>query len=142
MYYIDSPQKEIYCFDYSIEFGTIRNKKVVISLKDEAGIPDGMAIDVEGNLWIAKWGGYMISRWNPNTGQFIESVEVPVPHVTACAFGGDDMSRLYVTTASIDTSCELLKKWPMCGGIFEASTGTRGLPFYKCKYVHEVENGQ
>jgi sugar lactone lactonase YvrE len=133
MFYIDSPTKKVWSFDYNIETGEIKNKKIAISLKDEAGVPDGMAIDSEGTLWIAKWGGYMVSRWNPVNGQHIESIEIPAPNVTACAFGGKNMKTLYVTTASIDLSANTLKKYPHSGGLFKIETETEGLPFYRFK---------
>ena len=50
--------------------------------------PDGMAIDVEGMLWVAHWGGGQVVRWNPATGQAIQRIRMPVTQPSACAFGG------------------------------------------------------
>jgi sugar lactone lactonase YvrE len=63
-YFIDTPTLQVVRYDYTN--GNISNKKTVITIdaaKD--GYPDGMTIDAEGNLWIAHWGGWQVTRWNP-----------------------------------------------------------------------------
>ncbi len=63
--------------------------------------PDGMAIDADGNLWIAQWGEGCVSQWSPVTGKLLRRLEVPgAKLVTSCAFGGPDLSTLYIPTAS------------------------------------------
>lgn len=65
MYFIDSPTRKVIGFDYDVETGGIENGRTIIDLSHKKGIPDGMTIDQEGMLWIAEWGGWEVSRWNP-----------------------------------------------------------------------------
>ncbi len=99
MYYTDSPTKEIWQFDYDRNTGNISNKKVVIKTGDGMGVPDGMAIDSEGMLWVAHYGGSGVYCWNPRTGQLLRKIHVPARNVTSCAFGGKDLKSLFITTA-------------------------------------------
>lgn len=133
MYYIDSPTKEVLAFDYDIETAAISNRRVVISFADGEGVPDGMTIDAEGKLWIAHFGGAQVSRWDPETGEKIGRVELPVSNVTSCAFGGKDLDELYITTASVGLSEEEKAEQPLAGGIFRYQAGVRGLAAQKFK---------
>src|SRR5699024_49293 len=58
MYYIDTPTKQIDAFDFNPDTGEIKNKRTVVTIPESEGVPDGMTIDEEGNLWVAQWGGY------------------------------------------------------------------------------------
>jgi sugar lactone lactonase YvrE len=90
------------------------------------GGPDGMTIDAEGKLWVAHWGGSMIGRWDPETGELIARIEVPAPNVTSCAFGGPDLNILYITTAGGDDP-KMLEKYPLAGSVFRAYPGVKGV---------------
>ncbi|PTV97765.1 sugar lactone lactonase YvrE [Halanaerobium saccharolyticum] len=127
MYYIDSPTKEVLAFDYDLETAEITNKRVIISFAEAEGVPDGMTIDAEGKLWIAHFGGGQVSRWNPNSGEKIDSVQLPVSNVTSCAFGGKNLDELYITTASVGLSEEEKEAQPLAGGIFRYQAGVKGL---------------
>ncbi len=128
MYYIDTPSNEVKQFDYNDKTGSIANKKVVVKFPDGVGSPDGMAIDTKGNLWIAHWGGSCVSCWDPKTGEMIAKVEVPALNVTSCAFGGENLETLYITTTSLFMDESSQKKFPLRGGIFMVNTGAKGLP--------------
>lgn len=130
MYYIDSGKKLIYSFDFDAEGGRISNKKVIINYKDEGANPDGMTVDSEGMLWICHWGGYTLSRWNPNTGKKIDKIEMPVKQVTCPIFGGKNMSELYVTTARYGCTEDELKKQPHAGSIYKIKLNMKGTPSY------------
>ncbi|MHB8278340.1 MAG: SMP-30/gluconolactonase/LRE family protein [Candidatus Humimicrobiaceae bacterium] len=99
MFYIDSPRKEVYSFDYDIASGTVSNKKIIIKVSDKLGFPDGMTIDTDGNLWIAHWGAYLVCKWNPDSGKLLEKIKIPVYRVSACTFGGENLDELFITTA-------------------------------------------
>ena len=99
MYFIDTPTFEVWAYDYDFETGEIANRRTVVEVSRDLGFPDGMTIDAEGMLWIAHWGGWRVNRWDPGTGLRIDSVRIPAKCVTSCAFGGDDLKTLYVTTA-------------------------------------------
>ncbi|MFP4090887.1 MAG: SMP-30/gluconolactonase/LRE family protein [Cyclobacteriaceae bacterium] len=133
MYYIDTPTRQVKAFDYDIENGEISNSRVLISIPEERGAPDGMTIDEEGMLWIAHWGGSMVGRYDPASGELIQTINVPALNVTACAFGGEKLDKLYITTASIGMNNEQKQQFPEAGGLFVVEPGVRGVPtdFYR-----------
>lgn len=133
MYYIDSPTKQVVAYDYDLKTGNIQNKREVIRIPEGEGVPDGMTIDEEGMLWVAQWGGYKVSRWNPQTGERIYTISVPVAKVTSCVFGGENRDELYITTASEGLSEAELKEQPLAGGLFRYKVGVKGAPMYKFK---------
>jgi len=100
MYYIDSPLRTVDSFDFDPETGQISNRTSVVAIPPGEGNPDGMAIDADDNLWVAHWGGSRVTQWDPRTGNLLRTVHIPALKVTAVAFGGDDLTDLYVTTAS------------------------------------------
>jgi sugar lactone lactonase YvrE len=122
MYYIDTPTLEVVSFDYDVAQGTIRNKQLVARLDESEGYPDGMTIDAEGMLWVARWGGKRVSRIHPAHGEVIAEVSLPVNCVTSCAFGGEHLDELYITTAQDNDSADQ----PLAGGLFMVKTGVRG----------------
>ncbi|MCT2535258.1 SMP-30/gluconolactonase/LRE family protein [Aquibacillus koreensis] len=133
MYFIDTPTKQIVQYDFDKNTGSIDQPKVVVDFHDQVGSPDGMTIDSEGMLWIAHWGGHGVSRWDPNTGEQLAFVDIPAKNVTSCAFGGEDLNQLYVTTARTDTSEEELENYPHAGGVFKFETNVKGSRTYAFK---------
>jgi sugar lactone lactonase YvrE len=130
MYYIDTPTLQIVAFDFDGETGTIQNRRVVVDIPPQTGNPDGMTSDMEGMLWVAHWGGYQVTRWDPFTGKLLNSIPIPAPIVTSCSFGGENMDELFVTTARIGLSEVLLEKYPASGGLFRIQTDVKGVPMY------------
>ncbi|MDO7926976.1 SMP-30/gluconolactonase/LRE family protein [Pseudomonas sp. KFB-139] len=63
------------------------------------GAPDGSAMDAEGYVWNARWGGSCLIRFAPD-GSVDRVIDLPVSHPTSCVFGGPDLSTLYVTSAA------------------------------------------
>ncbi|MET3504600.1 SMP-30/gluconolactonase/LRE family protein [Halalkalibacter oceani] len=133
MYYIDSPTKQVNAFDYELATGEITNKRVVVTIPEGEGIPDGMTIDQDDMLWVAQWGGYKVSRWNPRTGERIGEVAVPAKQVTSCCFGGEQLDELFITTARRGLSEEELQRYPHSGGVFHIKPGVKGTPSYSFK---------
>ncbi len=131
MYYIDSPTKKVFAFDYDLETAEISNRRVLIKFAKGEGVPDGMTIDAQGKLWIAHFGGAQVSRWDPKTGEKIDKVELPVSNITSCAFGGKNLDELYITTASVGLSEEEKEEQPYAGGIFRYQAEVRGLEAVK-----------
>jgi len=126
MYLVDTCAFEILQFDFDEVNGQISNRKVAVKIPEEFSYPDGMCIDLEGALWVAHWGGYQLSRWDPESGKLIEKVPFPAPNVTCCAFGGADMDELYVTTASFGITEEEQNKYPDAGKLFRFKPGVQG----------------
>lgn len=127
MYYIDTPTLEIKAYDYNDEIGMISNERVVVKISESLGYPDGMTIDEEGMLWVGMWNGNAVIRFNPITGKLDRKIEVPAHNVTSCAFGGENLDVLYITSARIDTTPEELKKYPLSGSVFKVKPGVKGV---------------
>ncbi|MBB6673486.1 SMP-30/gluconolactonase/LRE family protein [Cohnella nanjingensis] len=128
LYYIDTPTRQVVAFDYELAAGAVSNRRIAVEIPEGQGSPDGMTIDSEGMLWVAHWGGWQVSRWDPATGEKLLSIPVPASQVTSCAFGGPDLDKLYITTARVGLDEAKLADQPLAGGLFCAEIGVRGLP--------------
>jgi sugar lactone lactonase YvrE len=87
------------------------------------GLPDGMCVDAEGNLWIAIWGGGRVEKRTP-AGELLACVETGAPHTTSVAFAGPDLDVLVITSATQGLSPA---QFPASGHVFTARVGTAGL---------------
>jgi sugar lactone lactonase YvrE len=125
MYYIDTPTHRIDAFGFNQETGEISNRRVVAEISDAS--PDGMAIDAEGYLWVACWGGSRVDRIDPAEGRRVATVRVPTSHVSSVAFGGPSLEDLYITTARHNLSAAQLAAEPHAGDLFVARSGVPGL---------------
>lgn len=105
-YYIDTPRLAVMAFDYSAETGLLTNERTAFSTSDISASPDGMTIDELGNLWIAFCHGACVACYDPATGKELHRVELPCLETTACAFGGNNLDELYVTTGIHKTEVE------------------------------------
>ncbi|MDC6403944.1 MULTISPECIES: SMP-30/gluconolactonase/LRE family protein [Maribacter] len=133
-YFIDTPTGSVVAYDFEVKTGMISNKRVVISIDEKEGFPDGMTIDSEGMLWIAHWGGWQVTRWNPQNGELLTRIKLPVAKITSCTFGGEDLKDLYVTSAKVDLTEEELKKQPLAGSLFVIRNGGyQGVPGFLYK---------
>ena len=131
MYYIDTPTREVWAFDYDAVTGDICNRRVAVSIPEGEGSPDGMTIDEEGMIWVAHWGGHRVSRWDPDKGIKLEEIRVGAPKVTACAFGGPHLDILFITTASEGMTEKELSEFPFSGSLFSIKPGVRGVEAQK-----------
>ncbi len=96
MFFIDTPTRTIAKYAYDLESGSCEYMNDLVHFEG-AGVPDGMDIDEDGNLWVAEWGGYCVSLWNSLTGKNMGKIEIPSENVSSVCF--DDHKNLYVTTA-------------------------------------------
>ncbi|MEZ4865141.1 MAG: SMP-30/gluconolactonase/LRE family protein [Caldilineaceae bacterium] len=131
MYYIDSTPGTIRAFDYDNSTGAISNERVIARCTPEMGLPDGMAIDAEGMLWVGHFGGGCVRRWDPQTGKVIDQIDLPAKQITACAFGGPDLSTMYITSAANGLDAAALAEQPHAGGLFAVQPGVQGAPTFK-----------
>jgi sugar lactone lactonase YvrE len=127
MYYIDSATQGVDVLDYDVASGAAANRRRLVDIPVETGIPDGMTVDAEGNLWVACFGGATVRCYSP-LGVEVRSIRLPVTQVTSCAFGGPDYADLYITTAAYRLSAEQLEREPLAGATFVCRPGVSGLP--------------
>ncbi|MDX8341336.1 SMP-30/gluconolactonase/LRE family protein [Draconibacterium sp. IB214405] len=136
MYYIDTPTQKVMAYDYDDVTGEISNPVVAVNVPAELGSPDGMTIDENDHLWVALWGGSAVGCWDPVSDELIDKIEVPAKNITSCAFGDEDLSTLYITSAREATSNEELAKWPNAGGVFKFRPGVKGVQAF---YFNDVK---
>lgn len=120
MYYIDSPTRRIDVFEYAD--GRVTNRRRLAEIEEGAGFPDGLTVDADGCVWVALWDGGAVRRYTPD-GELDRAIELPTPRVTACAFGGPDLTDLYVTTARVG----LTAPHPMAGSLLVVPGAGKGL---------------
>lgn len=96
VYYIDTPRREILAFDYAD--GLLSRERSVVATTAIDASPDGMCIDENDHLWVAFCHGACVACYDPQTGQELRRIELPCLETTSCAFGGEDLRDLYVTT--------------------------------------------
>ena len=128
MYYIDTKTARVDGYAFNQETGEISNRRTVLAIPAENGVPDGMTIDSDGMLWVALWGGFGVIRVDPADGSILTKVDVPAPQVTSCTFGSNDLDTLYITTARVGMSETALAAHPEAGNVFAVKPGVRGLP--------------
>jgi len=126
MYFVDSATRRVDVIDVDPESGELGARREFVSVTD-GGTPDGLCVDAEGSVWVAIWGGWAVRAYDTEARQ-VASIELPVAHVTSCAFGGPDLDELYVTSARAGLTAAELKRQPLAGGLFVATPGARGRP--------------
>ncbi|HEY9639729.1 MAG TPA: SMP-30/gluconolactonase/LRE family protein [Coleofasciculaceae cyanobacterium] len=124
-YLTDSAPHHIYAYDFEVETGAIRNRRILVDLSAEAVEPDGLAIDQQGNLWSALWNGWCIACFSP-AGQEILRVQLPVQRPTSLTFGGAHLTDLYVTSASVGLSQKEIQQGVYAGDLFRLTTPASG----------------
>jgi D-xylonolactonase len=123
-YFTDSFAYEIYLFDYDVDTGSIHNRRIFARFTQEDGMPDGMTIDNDGNLWIAFWGGSKVVRMRPNA-EVDRSINFPVTKTSSVTFGGSDYRDLYVTTAGGESRGQ---DGALAGALFCLKDQAQGVP--------------
>jgi len=126
-YWTCSTTRRIFRFDYDAAKGELSNREVFLDLSAGPGVPDGMTIDTEGNIWSARWDGQGIFRYTP-AGELIEKIEFPVAKVSSVIFGGADLDELYVTTAGGSPDAATPD-----GTLYRLKVDARGLPEFRSR---------
>lgn len=121
-YYVDTPTQRVDAFDY--RGYQLQRRRTVIRIDPAAGAPDGIAVDSNGDIWVAMYNGGAVRHYTAG-GELVAVHEIPAPRVTACAFGGANLDELYVTTSQVDTD---LDEYPQAGSVFRISGVGPGLP--------------
>ncbi|MBW8482358.1 SMP-30/gluconolactonase/LRE family protein [Actinomadura parmotrematis] len=122
MYVTDARPGTITAHPFDPVAGAVGRPRTVVRLAPAEGVPDGLAVDVEGCLWTATWTGRQVRRYTPG-GRLLTALDVPADRVAACAFAGPDLGTLVVTTGRVPGA-----SLPGSGRLYAAVPGVRGLP--------------
>ena len=136
-YLVDSIPRLIYVYDYDRATGTISNRKPLIRLDSDEGLPDGMTVDREGFIWVAKWFGSGVSRYDPE-GKLERTIDLPAAQTSSITFGGPDLRDIFVTSAAQYWETPLAPaghdfSLPRGGGVYRIAQEIPGKPEYKAK---------
>ena len=121
-YYVDTMSHRIDVFD--VDDGTLSGRRPFVEIPAEHGLPDGLSVAADGSVWVALWGGSAVHGYDA-AGTLTERVELPVPQVSACTFGGDDLGTLFITTSAQGLASD---HGTEAGSLFAVDLGVRGLP--------------
>ncbi len=121
MYYTDSLDYRVDVLDYDLASGQMGERRPFVSLGSGEVMPDGMAVDAEGGVWVAVWGGGVVQRYD-SAGRLTSVARLPAANVTSCAFGGPGLDQLYITTAA--------GPGRSAGALFTCPAGVAGLPAF------------
>ncbi len=127
MYLVDSGPGVVHAFAFDGERGTVSDGRVLVTVAEDVGAPDGMTVDAAGDLWVAIYGGGRVHRYSRD-GELRQTLLVPAAQSTSCAFAGPGLNRLYVTTATEDWSEEERRADPTAGLVYRLETDTVGRP--------------
>ena len=97
MYYTDSETYRIDIFDYDIKTGDLSNRRTFVNTP-EGGLPDGMTVDSEGNIWSARFGGYGVYKYSLE-GVLEHKLDIPMRNTTSVIIGGENYNEMYITSA-------------------------------------------
>ena len=128
-YHTDTRKHTIYRYNYDEVTGEITNKTDFIVVDDGPSRPDGLTIDIEGNLWSARWEGYGIVKYAPD-GRELERIALPALKVSSLTFGGETYNDLYITTAGGDNRTE---NGSTAGSLFRIRCDVLGVPEFRSK---------
>lgn len=116
--YVDTPTRCLDILAFNPDSGTFGDRQVLVKIDADRGMPDGIALDEEGAVWVALWQGGAVHRYLPD-GSLDTVLELPVRNATACALAHGD---LFITTSALGDSS------PAAGAVFRASVGVGGAP--------------
>jgi sugar lactone lactonase YvrE len=131
MWLIDSFADGISLYGFDLATGHLGDRRGFIPIPREIGLADGMCVDAAGGVWVALFGGGALHRYTAE-GQLDLRAVMPVTHPTSCAFGGDQLDVLYITTGRSNESGllepEQLVEQPYAGSVFACRPEVPGLP--------------
>lgn len=127
MYLVDSGPRVVHAFEFHAETATIADGRVLASVPQDIGTPDGLTVDADGDIWVAIYNGGRVHRYAPN-GALRDVLLLPAAQSTSCAFAGPKLNRLYVTTATEGWSDEQRRAQPSAGLVYRFDTDATGRP--------------
>jgi D-xylonolactonase len=125
LYYVDSTTQQIDAIAFDLDAGRLGVRRRFAAIDPGDGLPDGLTVDAEGGVWLALFGGGAIRRYLPD-GRLDAEIRLPVTNPTSLAFGGAELSDLFVTSAKHRLSAEQLAREPLAGSVLRLRPGVRG----------------
>jgi len=127
-YYADSGRRVIWKCAYDLDTGELGEFSLFADFSSwEMGNPDGLAVDIQGNVWVAMWDASCVLSFCEE-GRIEQCLELPIARPTSCAFGGPDLRTLFVTSASVDVGRSPAKQVPRSGNVFCFPVSVPGVP--------------
>jgi sugar lactone lactonase YvrE len=126
-FYIDSgePRPRVRAFEFDAATGVLGRSRDLVRFGPGGAVPDGLVVDGDGCVWVALFGGGAVHRYSPD-GELLAVHPVPVSQPTCPAFGGPDLSHLYVTTAWEGMDPAQRAAEPLAGHVLRTRPGCRG----------------
>jgi D-xylonolactonase len=136
LYFVDTIDRKIFAYDVAPDDADLSNRRVLIEIPIEEGMPDGLAVDAEGFIWCAMWYGGQVLRFDPD-GKLERRIPIPVKQVSSVAFGGPNLTDLYVTSAGDYSTSKYIppgfdEKAPMGGALYRVSLSIQGKADLRC----------
>jgi sugar lactone lactonase YvrE len=125
MYINDSAARVTYALDFDLAEGVADNRRAIFSASVDEGLPDGMSVDADGNIWCAMWDGWAILKLAPD-GTILARHAMPVRRPSSATFGGPALDQLLITSATVGFTSEDYARSPLAGGLFQTSAGCIG----------------
>ena len=122
VYYVDSATRRVDLFD--VRDGALVDRRPFAEISEAWGVPDGLTVAADGSVWVALWGGAAVQAYDAD-GAETARIELPVPQVSACTFGGPDLATLYITTSAQDLPDD---HGTDAGSVYAVRPGVTGLP--------------
>jgi sugar lactone lactonase YvrE len=138
LYFSDSAERIIYAYDYDAEHGTVQRRRPFVRVGLDEGIPDGLTVDAEGFVWSAQWFGSCIVRYDPD-GRVERKIPIPAKQTSSIAFGGRNMTDMFVTSAGLSDSLPLAPRGYdagqgyVGGKLFLGNLGIAGKAEFRCQ---------
>ncbi len=130
MYWADTMKSTVWAYDYDLDSGHRSNERVFATFDGSAapGLPDGACTDADGCYWVACVTGFAVARFTPD-GRLDRVIDVPMRMPTMPAFGGPDLSTLFVTSIGGDGGLASADPDdPMAGALLAIDAGVTGVP--------------
>jgi sugar lactone lactonase YvrE len=127
MFVNDTVHRRVVAYAFDPDTGAVGASREWLALPAADGHPDGMTTDAAGRIWIAHWGGACVTCHDPLTAQELARIALPTDHITNVAFGGPDMTTLFVSSAKFELSDAQLAAQPLAGALFAVETDAPGV---------------
>jgi sugar lactone lactonase YvrE len=142
LYWADTPSHRVYAWDFDAPSNTMTTQRTFAQFQPKpegwqfdaapdnggyGGRPDGAAVDVQGNYYVAMFEGRQVCQFAPD-GTLLAEFATPVQCPTMPCFGGADLKTLYITSARHHRSAAELAAFPLSGCVFSMRVDVPGLP--------------